>query len=138
MSGCQREVVVYRIKIWVFLMTVAVFSCVFAETNSPNLTAGEVLYRQDFEKVAAGSVPEDFLVLNGTFSVREEGGGKFLELPGTPLETFGLLFGPTETDAVSVSARIFFEARSRAFSGWASPLTLIVMIDCLNSGWGWS
>ena len=37
----------------------------------------------------------DLLVLDGAFAVKAEGGNKFLELPGAPLDTYGLLFGPT-------------------------------------------
>ena len=41
-------------------------------------------------------MPEDLLVLEGAFVVKAEGGNHFLELPGAPLDTFGLLFGPTD------------------------------------------
>lgn len=61
-------------------------------------------YRNDFEKVEAGSVPEDFLVLNGAYTVKKEGGNAVLELPGEPLDTFGFLAGPE--GATQVQARI--------------------------------
>ncbi len=64
------------------------------------------LYGMNFEQAEVGKVPEDFLVLDGGFAVKEEGGNKFLELPGAPLDSFGVLFGPTEKSDVSVSARI--------------------------------
>src|SRR5882724_8662275 len=80
----------------------------------------KLLYENDFEKAALAKVPEDFLVLDGQFSVKEEGGNKFLELPGAPLDTFGLLFGPTEKEGTAVYARIFGTGRAVAIR--PSPL----------------
>ena len=57
--------------------------------------AAALLYENNFETAALDKVPEEFLVLDGGFVVKEEAGNKFLELPGAPLETFGVLFGPT-------------------------------------------
>jgi len=73
------------------------------------------VYENSFEKAAVGSVPEDMLVLDGAFAVKEEGGSKFLELPGAPLETYGVLFGPTETNGLSVTARIHGTGKGRRF-----------------------
>lgn len=64
------------------------------------------LYENNFENAEVGKVPEDFLVLDGAFEVKQENGNKFLELPGAPLDTFSLLFGPTSKSDVAVSARI--------------------------------
>jgi hypothetical protein len=66
----------------------------------------KALYENNFEQAAVGSVPADFLVLDGGFAVKEEAGNKFLELPGAPLDSFGALFGPTQKSNVAVSARI--------------------------------
>jgi len=82
----------------------------------------ESLYESNFEKVEPGKVPDDFLVLDGAFSVKEENGNKFLELPGAPLDTFGVLFGPTEKDGVSVGARIFGTGQGRRFPAFAVSL----------------
>jgi|SRR6185503_2772481 len=73
------------------------------------------IYENNFEKAAVGNVPEDMLVLEGAFAVREEGGNKFLELPGAPLDTFGALFGPTETNGLTVSIRIHGTGKGRRF-----------------------
>lgn len=54
----------------------------------------EPLYQNNFESVAVGSEPEGFLVIDGQFAVREFEGGKVFELPGSPLESYGFLFGP--------------------------------------------
>ena len=77
------------------------------------------LYETNFEKAEPDKVPEDFLVLDGGFAVKEEGGNKFLELPGAPLDTYGLLFGPTEPANVDVSARIFGTSKGRRFPAFA-------------------
>lgn len=74
-----------------------------------------VLYRNDFQSAAVDSVPDDFLVLAGAFAVKEEDGNRFLELPGAPLESFGVLFGPTESVGVEVAARIHGSAKGRRY-----------------------
>src|SRR5690606_35873863 len=56
--------------------------------------AAEPLYKTDFEATDVGAEPEGFLVIDGQFAVREFDGGKVFELPGSPLESFGFLFGP--------------------------------------------
>jgi hypothetical protein len=75
--------------------------------------AQEAVYKNDFQSAEAGKVPKDFMVLDGGFTVVEEGGEKFLELPGAPLDTFGLLFGPTEKENRVVSARVFGTTKGR-------------------------
>jgi hypothetical protein len=80
------------------------------------------LYENDFEKSEAGKVPDDFLVLDGQFSVKEEEGNKVLELPGAPLDTYGVLFGPTEKEGLAVSARIFGTGKGRRFPAFAASL----------------
>ena len=71
------------------------------------------LYENNFENSDAGPLPDGFLALNGEFVVKAEGGNKFLELPGTPLDSFAVLFGPTETADWGVSARIFGTTKGR-------------------------
>jgi hypothetical protein len=78
-----------------------------------------MLYSNGFDKTEPGKVPEDLMVLEGGFSVQEEGENKFLELPGAPLETFGLLFGPTETENVRASARFYGTGKGRRFPTFA-------------------
>jgi len=80
------------------------------------------LYENDFEKTELNKVPDDFLVLDGQFAVKEEGGNKFLELPGAPLDTFGVLFGPTEKEGNGVSARIFGTGKGRRYPTFAVGL----------------
>jgi len=78
--------------------------------------AAKILYQNNFEKAAIGQAPDDLLILNGDFSVKESDGNKYLELPGAPLDTFGLLFGPATTNAgVRVSARVYGTAKGRRY-----------------------
>jgi hypothetical protein len=71
------------------------------------------LYRNDFEQADLGKMPEDLQLLDGTFEVRQVEHNKFLELPGTPLNAFGFLFGPAEKDDVIASARVYATAKGR-------------------------
>jgi hypothetical protein len=75
--------------------------------------AAKPLYSNGFEKAEAGKLPDDLMVLGGEFAVKSEGTNKFLELPGAPLETFGVQFGPVEKENVAVSARIFGTMKGR-------------------------
>ena len=89
---------------WLGLMAVA--GLLFGQTTKP-------LYENNFEKAEVGKVPEDFLVYEGAWAVRGEGGNKFLELPGAPLETYAVLFGPTEKENLAVTARAFGTSKGR-------------------------
>jgi hypothetical protein len=73
------------------------------------------LYENNFEKADVGPVPGDFLVLDGDFAVKESDGNKYLELPGAPLDMFGVLFGPTTNVGVCVSARIYATGKGRRY-----------------------
>lgn len=75
--------------------------------------AGQILYQYDFEHADVGQVPADMMVLDGDFSVKQSDGNKYLELPGAPLDTFGVLFGSSTNYGVSVSARIFGTSKGR-------------------------
>lgn len=71
------------------------------------------LYTNDFAKAVVGSVPDDLMVLGGDFTVKREGPDQFLELPGAPLDSFAVQFGPAAQDAVAVGARIFGTSKGR-------------------------
>lgn len=75
-------------------------------TKATQADEAKPLYENNFETNEVGKVPDDFLVIDGAFAVKQEGTNKFLELPGEPLDSFGVVFGPTEQSGVSVSARI--------------------------------
>ena len=79
------------------------------------LAADALLFSQNFEKESVGKVPDGFLVLDGAFAVKEEGGNKFLELPGSPLDTYAVQFGPAEAENLSVAASIKGEGKGRRY-----------------------
>jgi hypothetical protein len=75
----------------------------------------EEVYRNDFESAEEGKLPKEFMVMAGGFSVRAEGGNKFLELPGAPLDTFAFLFGGSQQSGVQASARFFGTKQGRKY-----------------------
>lgn len=79
--------------------------------------APKILYENNFEKAAVGKEPnpDEFLVLDGNFTVQENDGNKYLELPGAPLDKFGVLFGPTTNAGVCLSARIYGTGKGRRY-----------------------
>ena len=72
-------------------------------------------YATDLSKMSPGKPPDELFILNGAFQVAEADGNKFLELPGNPLDSFGVLFGPEEQQAIEVSARISGTAAGKMF-----------------------
>ena len=72
-------------------------------------------YREDFEHLAAAKLPDGFQVMAGEFVLGVDAGNHFLELPGDPLDTFGLLFGPPNQAQADVSARIWGAATGKRF-----------------------
>ena len=73
------------------------------------------LYKNDFESAEVDKLPADLLVIGGAFAVKQDKEGKYLELPGEPLDAFGLLFGPSAPSDVSASARFFGTKKGRKF-----------------------
>ena len=84
--------------------------------------AAEVVYRQDFTGLKPGDLPEEFMVLEGPFTVQEADGQKFMELAGAPLETFAVLFGPAHQENWGVQARFQGTAKGRRFPVFALGL----------------
>lgn len=72
-------------------------------------------YSTDFSNAEIGKVPQDMQVINGAFAVAEFNGDKVLELPGEPIDTFGVLFGPKNQAEVTVGARVQSDATGRRF-----------------------
>ena len=75
--------------------------------------AQDAVYKNDFESAEVGKVPNEMMVIDGGFKVIDDSGNKVLELPGAPLDAFSLLFGPTEKENRTVSARIFGTNKGR-------------------------
>ncbi len=79
------------------------------------LCAAEPIYKNDFEAAPVDKAPADVMIMAGSFEVKQDGANKVLELPGEPLDTFGMLFGPSSKDDVSASARFFGTKKGRKF-----------------------
>jgi len=79
------------------------------------LVSAQSLFTQDFSKVEPGALPDEYLILDGQFAVKEDAGNRFAELPGAPLESFGFLFGPNEPSGVEAAARVYATKSGRKF-----------------------
>src|SRR5947209_4317506 len=77
------------------------------------LAASPMEYSNDFEKSEVGKVPDDLMVLDGSFAVRTIEGNKCLELAADPIGTFGVLFGPATSATVGVQARVWSAATGK-------------------------
>jgi hypothetical protein len=85
-------------------------------------TQPKPLYANDLTKEKDGELGDGFLVLDGAFAVKSVNGNKFIELPGAPLGSHGLLFGPTEATNVAVRAKINTTNRKRRYSAFGIGL----------------
>jgi hypothetical protein len=107
-------VIIFMVKLN-YRLAVVVLACAVSFSQQSGAADAKVVYENNFEKAEVGKLPEDLLVLDGAFVVKEEGGNKFLELPGAPLDSFGLLFGPTESANMAASARVYGTGKGRRF-----------------------
>ncbi len=84
-------------------------------------------YHENFSGCRVGEEPESLFILDGHYSVQEESKGqKYLQLPGTPMGDFGLLFGPRIKDRGLALRFSFFFDQKRASNA----------IDCCGNWWG--
>jgi hypothetical protein len=90
-----------------------IIAAIVAVTGTAETADDQVLFKSDFESAHVDSLPEELMVLAGEFSVKDIDGNKALELPGNPLEDFGALFGPAESDGIAVRARVYSESSRR-------------------------
>lgn len=106
-----------------FLQVAILASFVLGSAVPPlRAQAAKPVFDESFSSAKVGEVPESFMVLDGQFAVREEGGERFLELPGAPLESFGVLFGPNQADGLELTARILGTKSGRKFPTFAVGL----------------
>ncbi len=71
------------------------------------------LYQNDLEKLAVGKLPSEYMVLSGEFALVKDENNTVLELPGEPVDAFGLLFGPSLKVGNMVKARVFGTSKGR-------------------------
>jgi hypothetical protein len=92
------------------------------ELGASASAAAAPLYHADFTTNEVGKLPDDMLVIEGGFNVQEVEANKVLQLPGAPLETFSVLFGPTESANVIASARVHSTKKGRREPAFALGL----------------
>jgi hypothetical protein len=63
-------------------------------------------YSTDLQNFEPGKPPEELFILNGGFEIVADGANKVLELPGDPLDSFGVLFGAENLMTVEAGAKI--------------------------------
>lgn len=117
----QRRSRLTRLHLTV-LMGLGFFGAVSVPAQSTEGNPGKILYENHFETTELEKVPDEFLVLDGAFAVKQDGTNKFLQLPGAPLETFGVLFGPTLESDMAVTTKIRGTAKGRRFPAFAVGL----------------
>jgi hypothetical protein len=93
---------------WVSLLVAGTAGAWAAEPLAPTFT-------QDFSQVAVGKIPESFLVLDGQFEVKEADGNRFLELPGAPLDSYGVMFGSGAREDWGAQARFLGTGQGRRY-----------------------
>ena len=103
-------------------MNCTTFSALLALAFSSFANAAEPAYANDFQSAEVGKPPKDFLIISGAFLVQQEGANKFLELPGSPLDTYGALFGPAQIDGLSATAKFFGTKTGRKFPAFGLSL----------------
>ncbi len=103
-------------RLCVFALNLFLITCTSAaDTAKP-------IYQNDFSKAEVGKLPEEMLLLDGGFAVQDVNGNKVLQLPGAPLDTFGVLFGPTESAGLALSARVHSTKKGRREPAFAIGL----------------
>ncbi|MGB8169660.1 MAG: hypothetical protein WCF18_19320 [Chthoniobacteraceae bacterium] len=80
------------------------------------------VYENNFESATMEKAPEGAMAIAGDFLVKAEGGNKFLELPGEPLDTFGILLGPAGQGDLDASAKFFGTKTGRKFPAFGVSL----------------
>ncbi len=80
------------------------------------------LFENNFETGTVDKAPEGAMAIAGDFMVKQDGANKFLELPGEPLDTFGILLGPAGQGDLSATAKFFGTKTGRKFPAFGMSL----------------
>jgi hypothetical protein len=95
------------------VLGLALVACSVAAATT-NASSPPALFACDFTGIPAGPVPDTmFMVIQGDFAVKESGTNKWLELPGAPLDTHLILFGPVTNANIAVEARVLTAKKGR-------------------------
>ncbi|MEY4385253.1 MAG: hypothetical protein RLY20_536 [Verrucomicrobiota bacterium] len=102
-------------KLFILAALVAVVSAM-ADPAAKSLKAPPAaapLFECDFSKLPTGALPESFMVMQGEFTVKDLGTNKVIELPGAPVDSFSVLFGPVTNANISIEANILSTSKGR-------------------------
>ena len=98
-----------------------IHSLLLSALSVPAVTfAAEPVFHQDFTKIEA--VPDELMVLNGEFTIVDDGGNKVLALNPAPLDTDSCLFGPTAKDGLAVRLRVKSATKGRQAPAFGAGL----------------
>jgi hypothetical protein len=97
---------------WKLILS-AVMTMAVGCSAAPGPAEPAAVFENNLEKLSPGDLPDGFLIIDGGFTVKEVEGNKVIELPGDPLDTFGVMFGPSQKDGLVVSARMKSATKGR-------------------------
>ena len=105
-------------------MKIAFISLLAAALCLPALADDEksAEFKQDFEKVEVGKVPDKVMEIEGTFEVVEEEGKKFLRVGVEPLAENGIVMGPSMKGGGTIEAKIRAFKKRRSYPRFAIGL----------------
>lgn len=84
------------------------------EAATPNsAAAGEGVLKEDFQKFSVGKTPDELFVVQGTFSIAEDGANKVLQCDPEPLDDGVVLMGKAMKSGGTVKAKIKASSKKR-------------------------
>jgi hypothetical protein len=105
----MKRGILSTVTVWLALAAVAA-----TPATAQDAKTSPALFACDFTDLPAGPVPDPpFMVIQGDFAVKESGTNKWLELPGAPLDSHLVLFGPVTNANVAVEARVHSARKGR-------------------------
>ena len=119
-GGCKGFQFLAPLRLCAFALIPLALACVCLTAHAAD--SAKPLYQNNFTTNEVGKLPDEMLLLDGGFAVQEVSGNKVLQLPGAPLETFGVLFGPTEPHGLAASVRVHSTKKGRREPAFALGL----------------
>lgn len=100
---------------WLMISTGALVGLLVTvpEISAEPTAGSRILFECNFDDAPPGSLPDTFMAIQGEFEVKKAGTNKVLELPGAPLDSYSVLFGPVTNADVMVEARILSTSKGR-------------------------
>ncbi len=110
-------------KLFFLFLSLTFCGLLLANASTPEPKEWKTLYEEDFEDIKEGELPDDFFVLDGSFSVSNANGRKCLVLSSHPVGEHGFLFGPRlKAEDIELSFSCMGAVKSRRHSVFAANL----------------